>query len=369
MPTRTAVQLRRLLLCAALAMGAASCDQPSAPDQPAHTENLSVFRVAFSRPVALPDAFATVQKHGLDLLQIEHAFPLGNDQATGFYTPGGDASPRATAEGLRDAHRTFLADLAQNAAAGSVEPAQLDDARAALRNREEEEIRVTGLVLLGPSRAATGLEDAPSVRRVDMQAGTAPASSFSAPMPTLAAATAYSNEQWVPQKGHVSTGQSSVGTDRFVYQEFVFDNVSAYAGNRTYEHEFYLNEDPKSDLGPGVYLDRIELVGRYPRTTYTATNLPMPYLDTRFLDPNYEISYTIGSSNASALVRGQSYWTYIRTRKGTADRDNAKVQAQIGHRVPESCHASWCSFKIQPPVRLTPGLWPVPVPGTTAWKR
>jgi hypothetical protein len=80
-----------------------------------------------------------------------------------------------------------------------------------------------------------------------------------------------------------------------------------------------------------------------------------------------ELAFTIGAARANQLQANVMYHNYIRTANGNATSDKFKVQAQVGHRSPDGCDTTWCSFGDEN-VRLVPA-WSDAVPGTREWER
>ncbi len=169
---------------------------------------------------------------------------------------------------------------------------------------------------------------------------------------------------WVPSRVTVETGSLSSG-ERYIRSTFRWDRDPGFAADATYEHDFFLNNYDESHLGSGTYLSRHETITQLPDTTHWATNLPSPYLDTRFGEPSIsagkEIAYTIGSGNAAAIEPGVEYFTLIVIDAGDTDVDNGRLSAQLGVQVPVGCTDTFCSF----PTAIVPifEAWVIPVPG------
>lgn len=177
---------------------------------------------------------------------------------------------------------------------------------------------------------------------------------------------------WVPDVGRVRAYNSSYGTNnRFVYHQFKWSEKRRPFGNwYTYEHDFFLNDYPESTL-PGTYLSKAVNYWGFPLVSYWSSNLPYAYLDTRYLDDfgvqgsNYELAYTIGSGNAHSIHENKWYYTYLRMRKGSANRDNAKLNAQLGTQIPVGSTSVWNSFGVAN--YLLVYAWNISLPGTTYW--
>ncbi|MCK5385866.1 MAG: fibronectin type III domain-containing protein [Gammaproteobacteria bacterium] len=185
------------------------------------------------------------------------------------------------------------------------------------------------------------------------------------------AAESASLDSLVPNSGTSYFYPSSHG-GRYVYQFMKWDSVN-FSEEQTYEHDVFLyNYDRKTYLDGGT----TSYPGCWPELTYAATSWPVasrPYIDTRFGYNEYnipiceidELIYTIGAAQASALQANIRYYTYIRTENGNDSSDKFKLQAQIGHRVPNSCYSTWCSFG-DGHYDLIPS-WSTTVPGTQNW--
>ena len=172
----------------------------------------------------------------------------------------------------------------------------------------------------------------------------------------------------VPNSGTSYFYPSSSG-GRYTTQYMKWDSVN-FSEEQTYEHDVFLyNYDRKTYLDG----DTTAYPGCWPELTYAATSWPAaskPYIDTRFnmymvsCDIN-ELAYTIGMAQASALQANIRYYTYIRTEDGNDSSDKFKLRAQIGHRIPNSCYSTWCSFGDHS-YDLIPS-WSTTVPGTQNW--
>lgn len=185
------------------------------------------------------------------------------------------------------------------------------------------------------------------------------------------AAESASLDSLVPNSGTSYFYPSSHG-GRYTTQYMKWDSVN-FSEEQTYEHDIFLyNFDRKTYLDG----DTTSYPGCWPELTYAATSWPAaskPYIDTRFGYNEYnipicetdELTYTIGAAQANALQANIRYYTYIRTENGNDSSDKFKLQAQIGHRIPNSCYSTWCSFG-DGHYDLIPS-WSTTVPGTQNW--
>jgi hypothetical protein len=165
---------------------------------------------------------------------------------------------------------------------------------------------------------------------------------------------------WVPSYVSVESGQNPDGS-RYVSMTFAWSDVSGFAAHSTYEQDFLLDNYDASPLGPGTYLDRSRRLDQTPTLIYWTSDLPAAYLDTRLGDGNDEIAYSIGSGNAAAIRPNVRYTTVIEAKPGDAERDSARLSAQLGHQKPAGCESTWCSFD-DTSVDIFPA-WTIPVPG------
>lgn len=172
---------------------------------------------------------------------------------------------------------------------------------------------------------------------------------------------------WLPNRGRtiVRPGNSQ-DTERYVHQTMIWTNVSGFGSNSTYEHDFFLNNyDGKT------YLSRAQGANGIPTVTYWGSNLPRAYLDTRFGDPAGEVAYVIGCADGDAIQANTWYWSQIRTAKGDANTDKAKLFGQLGHRLPSWCYTTWCVFpdQTEPIVGSWSNPWAISVPVDLWWTR
>jgi len=165
---------------------------------------------------------------------------------------------------------------------------------------------------------------------------------------------------WVPNVGNITTGDYT-STTRYVYQRMRWQNDNPFDRWYTYEHDFFLNNYSNNR---GTYFSRAQNSHGFPTCTWF-TNLPSPYLDTRYGDDLEEIAYTIASGNAYQIDEREWYTSTIRIKKGDVNRDVGKLTAQLGTQIPIGCTSSWCSFAVAN-VRLVTA-WNVDLPGTDWW--
>jgi len=72
--------------------------------------------------------------------------------------------------------------------------------------------------------------------------------------------------------------------------------------------------------------------------------MPSAYLDTPASDGTDELSFTVGTFDATQLNSGKRYYTTIVATWGNTTYDSAKLQGQRGRRIPTGCYSEWCVF-------------------------
>ena len=357
---RPTVLTLRLRLCLVLlaAVGLSGCE--SSVVEPVADE--AEVEIRFLHHLSVTEAVSGARDLGIQSLQLQGKFVIRGDSVTDLFTPRIGSSPTEIEAQWYAAQNQFLKDLLDLPSGELYSPYDLteSDLASGLQNGMP-----TVSALLGMSKISSAEVSARFGNNAVISASPNVAE-------LLGIGPAPDPSTWVPAYGSVTTGASS-STERFVHNTMVFSETSGFGERATYEHDFFLNNHPGSELGPGTYLSSAELGGiatyRVPVTTYVASNLPAPYLDTRYTDSPSELAYTIGSAYARAIVKNHVYWTYIRTTNGSASQDNAKLMAQFGERRPDWCMTTWCSFGSPQNglYRLVQGDWPIPVPGTTRW--
>jgi hypothetical protein len=333
----------------------------------------------------------TAQTHHLAIAEIHHVFSIGDQQFVGFFPVPQDVELDQIGERLLEAHQRFLQDMVYSIETESSESLESSSQwerpqdmgilfHKALENAALMEPQVTRMTVQGRLSAIEGIRNTSStIQRIEVfppngqsyvlfQANSSDAgmSERSPEYSTMAV----SPGTWVPREGNVSSGQSGA-LYRYVTVSMLWNNVSGFDANSTFEPDLFLNNNGDSQLGRGTYLDRSQMITGIPVVYYAASSLPRPYLDTRLGDPANEVAYTIGSSKASDIKVNQWYYNYIQVLKGDADRDNAKLTAQLGYRWPSWCYNStWCSYsRGDVPQERIINAWDIPVPGYKSWRR
>jgi hypothetical protein len=143
---------------------------------------------------------------------------------------------------------------------------------------------------------------------------------------------------------YLKYSNSASGT-RGYYSYMLWENPG-FGYYDTYEQDIHLwNGD---NISRKTYMDKT--TSGFPDCIqsfrYISSSLPNAYLDTR-LDQNgtcnnvsNEVSFTIGSGQASAIRSNFWYSNYMETFKGDRDRPVFAISAQLGERRPE-----WCGFR------------------------
>lgn len=178
------------------------------------------------------------------------------------------------------------------------------------------------------------------------------------------------DKHWIPDYGmYVCLPSNTNPGKRFIAQFMRWKNP-AFISNRTYEQDFILNNSDNSSLGAGVYLSDEEQFFKRPKPVYAATNLPAPYLDTRFQDASHLKTYTLGCADAEDILPNKWYTTFMLFEKGTADIDNAAITAQIGEgRSPTFGPSNSTYFIFAIETESIYPSWTIDIPGSGGWKK
>lgn len=342
-------------------------------------------QIELASPIPLEDAIRMAKRQRIDLLLVEHTFTVGDQQFVGFYPVPASEQVEDSRARFFEAHRAFLSDMVESSRRID-EDSLGDDSRASLQDWKFKldealdtgittELRVGKLTIQGDRSIVNSLSGQRGIRQVTVVSDESQMETQSSTLQSssnqLALAADWST--WQPRAGTVDTGPSSAPNNRYMNLQMSWQNVSGFGPTSTYEHDFFLNNSANSSMGPGTYLDRAQTGGQVwgysgvPIVEYAASNLPSAYLDTRFMDGNVEIAYTIGSAKASDIRTQTWYMNYIRTRNGDALRDNAKLTAQLGHRSPSSSYSTWASYG-DAQSTIFPA-WSLAVPAGLSWAR
>lgn len=163
-------------------------------------------------------------------------------------------------------------------------------------------VYVISILVVGEKASLSAMTNSPFVDRIEFSKAQGEINPLAA-TPTPNATPAPYN-LWVPSRGSIHVQPSVVQGERYVQNRMSWDTaarLSAFGSTSTYEHDFFLNDSDSSIYGPGTYLsDAQDLVG-IPIVSHWSSDLPQPYLDTRFGDEDYIKAYTIGSAEADSL--------------------------------------------------------------------
>ena len=139
---------------------------------------------------------------------------------------------------------------------------------------------------------------------------------------------------------------------------------------RTYEHSIVLNDYNNNS---GTFLTKSASTWGFPTNGVFGSNLPDPYLDTRFLNSigngsiqilagsPHEIDYTIGTYTATNIQKGTDYYVAFQMEPGSTNTDIAKITGQTGRRF-AMVKNPFFVFGSESE-KLTPGVWPWSLPG------
>ena len=178
------------------------------------------------------------------------------------------------------------------------------------------------------------------------------------------------NKHWIPDYGMYICLPSNANPGKRFISQFMRWNNPAFIANRTYEQDFILNNSSNSSLGAGVYLSDEQQFFMRPKPVYAATNLPAPYLDTRFQDASHLKAYTLGCADAEDILANKWYATFMLFEKGTEDIDNAAITAQIGEgRTPAFTPSNSTYFIFGLETQSIYPSWTINIPGSGGWKK
>ena len=335
-------------------------------------------KVDFVSPISIEEAIEVAHERKLSVAFIEHSFLIGDQTFVGFY-PVTSKNKDKVRSGLLEAYKVFLQDMIESPKQPEVETVLDSNEQVAFRNMEAQfmkakleadttELKIDRIIVKGKVASIEALkESSPLIQSAE--AFNVEQTNVQNEIPLISAASYVDWEKWQPEWGRVQIGPSTQSGFRILDLRMMWDDVSGFSWDSTYEHDFFLNNDPRSALGPGTYLDRSEWPGglRIPKVDYAASNLPRAYLDTRIGDASNLIAYTIGSAKASDILTNTWYYNYFRTRNGDASRDNAWLTAQRGIRLPPNDFSTWASWSVQQN-NIFPN-WQIQVPSTFSWRK
>jgi hypothetical protein len=339
----------------------------------ASSDEISNMKIYFAEAVSIDDVLREANSQGLQVVALQDSFDVEGIRFTDFYfLRSQKMNARKVLKGYRNARVGFLRDVADNMK--DIKTQNKNNKTVKLANTTFDLIQkskttkivnkgVEAAIIRGRLQDAQAIKEKLGISRIEV--------SQSNQKQDLAensqAVTLQSSDPntWAPKQGYSYVFPSSVQGERYTTQYMWWNDVSGFDAISTYEHDFFLN-----NYDGQTYLDSGQDLWGFPNVTYAASNLPRPYLDTRFSDPEGEKAYTIGSSEASSIQANTSYWyyNYIRTLEGNADTDTGKLQAQLGYRSPSWCYENtWCSYSIA--IENLISAWNISVPGSQYWVR
>ena len=328
--------------------------------------------VWFTKPVPTVEALRLASDQRLKVVYLNQPLSVGDDTLTIFHSVNVNASVASIQKDWQEQYEGFLQDLATTADTLNDEESRNYLERLKSAREQAKNLMVNGMTVIGSQSAINALKgksdivESIMIRDNDQPLEMEDSEALNANKNRQVLNAAIDPNTWVPNGGGVNIAPGAYG-GRFVYHTMLWFNVTGFSSGSTYEHDFFLNNSPSSSLGPGTYLNRNQDYSGIPLVTYAVSNLPQPYLDTRFQDPSYIVAYTIGSAYARGILTNSQYYTYILTPNGDANRDNAALVAQLGYRNPSWCYSTWCSFGLQNFNLFN--FWSISVPSGFSWRR
>lgn len=329
-------------------------------------------QIELKKPVALDTLFPTETLPLFDGMILEGEFMFNGEAIYDFYMVNSKSNKKDIRKDYIKNRKAFIADTKN---VTKISPAN---------SKNIENILVAKITVMGEEGKINKMKKGLEIGKVNVKP-TRPITTPQIPKKSVpkevhllddkivssktfsVAAESTSLDNLVPNSGSSHFYPSAYG-GRAVKQYMKWDSIN-FSEEQTYEHDVFLyNYDEKT------YLDgnTTAYPGCWPELEYAATSWPVaskPYLDTRFhmnmvSCETEELAYTIGAAQANALQANINYVTYIRTEYGNDSLDDFKLQAQIGHRIPNSCYTTWCSFGDES-FNLVP-VWSS-VPGDKTW--
>lgn len=343
--------------------------------KPFKEKDIAVFQtvqIELKKPVTLEALFPAGNSSSFDRMILEGEFTFDDEAIYDFYVVSPENKNKNIKEDYIKNRKAFLADTKDVTQMSSI------------NSKNVENILVTKITVMGEKSKIDKMKKGLEISKFNIKPD-------QLPIAPQVSEKSIPKEVYLLDDKMIDNKESSVGTKdtplhelvpnsgtsyfypsshggRYVWQFMKWDSIN-FSEEQTYEHDVFLyNYDEKT------YLDgnTTAYPGCWPELTYAATTWPAesrPYIDTRFnmymvsCDKD-ELAYTIGMAQASALQANVNYYTYIRTENGNDSTDKFKLRAQIGHRIPNFCYTTWCSFGDHS-YDLVPS-WSY-VPGTKNW--
>jgi hypothetical protein len=359
---QVSIAFRILLgMIAAISLVSVACNEMAPKEE---TEQV-IARVVLTTPMLVDQAVPLITQHGLRVTDFEHHFTIGDEVQTAFLP----AYPGENVEQLHTrwdaAYMAFIRGMATSLDNGT--PLGSESLKASSNQLAESfaeaavvlpQLRheVDAVFMVGQRTAVDALQLDPSFKSVDIRAEPERAEPKSR-------MNSIETSCYRPAAGRTITRPSPYYSgQREAYNYFGWNSI-CFINNATFELDFVLS------FTAGTYLDSytywINSYYGFPRYEYAVTNQPSAYLDARTSDDQVA-AYTLGCANAVQLRAGTTYYTYWRTRNGSASSDYAEVIAEVGHNVCNGGVSTWCSGWYPSRDLITPN-WSILVPGTTNW--
>lgn len=278
------------------------------------TESNSGLQIAMlylTESTMLEEVLTEITNYDVEVLAFQRQQHVDNKTITdGFYLTSEDRAKMRTEnyaiqERYWQSYEVALADLSQAASldtsnvSDTQEAAALQEHIATLDKMGENfliakdcwvdhtcpDVDVVSLLILGDNTVLSRL-DSPLIKQVDIKSLKNEIYA-NTPMPL---ATSFAYESWVPNRGTIYIYPSVIQGERYVENRMRWDTasrLSAFDWYSTYEHDFLLNDSNNSGYGPGTYLSDAQDYLSVPIVSHWVSDLPRPYLDTRFGDPDY----------------------------------------------------------------------------------
>lgn len=340
----------------------------------AQVQPLERYEISFSKSKSVEDVVSTARKNHVEILALQDTFMVGGVPTTDFYfVQDTQLTSSQINNDYRIARQGMLNDMRGDLKKMGPPPgARTRSLLEMTASPDGSRIDVESVEVMGNTVDVIALADAlrgtTKSRLKDQMGKTLPTPTVRGGASGLVTTAAPAVSTWAPKQGWLYTGISSTAGNRYATNYIWWNDVSGLRENSltTYEHELLLN-----NYDGRTYFDSSENIYKQPKITYSSSNLPSPYLDTRASDNRSELSYTIGSGAGANIQANTSYWynTYFRILPGNTSNDTGKVNAQLGRKDP-SCIVipfAYCVFAMAT-VNLV-SAWTAPVPGTLNWVR
>lgn len=325
------------------------------------------FDISFRNPLSVEQVSSFIDQYKLETIYYKSTFDTGYTTTTDFYFP---KSGIDILKDYTDSRRGYILDTIQTSEAiaksGNEDLKDMAAQKAETMRRalkDGSDIQITGIMAYGDPGIDIRIAKSPLVLTVYSESTNTRSLALTSPL--IASINKFNfislnNLGWIPTSGTSVVNPSTLCCNlRFSQQYAKWSSISGFSSTSAYEHDFWLNNyDNKT------YLDTSQDSSGFPIVNYAGSDLPQPYLDTRWGDIGGEKSYVVGTPYPNKISINTLYNTYIRTNKGNTATDTGKLQAQLGYRVP-TCISTWCINSSQT-VNLIKA-WNITVPGMKNW--